>query len=86
LTVVTKNIISETEARELFRMLGSPTMNIGLHADLARHRFYHGCSTFLPVFDQSYDTYEALHERSPFAVNCICRVAALIRDKGGKAF
>jgi hypothetical protein len=48
------------------------------------HSFYHGCSTFLPVFDQNYDTYDALHDRSPFAVNVICMVAALIRDKGSE--
>ncbi|KAF4605049.1 hypothetical protein EYR40_003832 [Pleurotus pulmonarius] len=64
--VVTKNIISEHDARELFRI------------------FYHGCSTFLPVFDANTDTYEALHERSPFAVDCICMVAAKVRDGGGK--
>ncbi|CAL1695059.1 unnamed protein product [Somion occarium] len=64
--VVTKKIIPEAEARELFRI------------------FYHGCSTFLPVFDASVDTYEALHERSPFAVDCICMVAAQVRDGGGK--
>ncbi|ESK98052.1 hypothetical protein Moror_488 [Moniliophthora roreri MCA 2997] len=64
--VVTKNVITESEARELFRI------------------FYHGCSTFLPVFDSANDAYEALHERSPFAVNCICMVAARVRDGGGK--
>ncbi|KDQ63379.1 hypothetical protein JAAARDRAFT_188957 [Jaapia argillacea MUCL 33604] len=63
--VVTKQIVAEAEARELFRI------------------FYHGCSTFLPVFDAHTDTYESLHERSPFAVNCICMVAALVRDGGG---
>ncbi|KAI0652053.1 hypothetical protein C8Q79DRAFT_1080999 [Trametes meyenii] len=63
--VVTKKIISEAEARELFRI------------------FYHGCSTFLPVFDANVDTYDALHERSPFAVDCICMVAAKVRDGGG---
>ncbi|KZT30720.1 hypothetical protein NEOLEDRAFT_1126328 [Neolentinus lepideus HHB14362 ss-1] len=63
--VVTKQIITEAEARELFRI------------------FYHGCSTFLPVFDVSVDTYDSLHDRSPFAVNCICMVAALVRDGGG---
>ena len=47
------------------------------------YSFYHGCSTFLPVFDHNYDTFDNLHERSPFAVNCICMIAALIRDKGG---
>jgi hypothetical protein len=45
--------------------------------------FFHGCSTFLPVFDANTDTYEALHDRSPFAVNCICMVAARVRDGGG---
>ncbi|KAI0347809.1 hypothetical protein BDW22DRAFT_1384698 [Trametopsis cervina] len=64
--VVTKNIIPEAEARELFRI------------------FYHGCSTFLSVFDASIDTYDALHERSPFAVDCICMVAARVRDGGGE--
>ena len=47
-------------------------------------RFYHGCSTFLSVFDATVDTYDALHERSPFAVDCICMVAAKVRDGGGK--
>ncbi|KII93761.1 hypothetical protein PLICRDRAFT_171474 [Plicaturopsis crispa FD-325 SS-3] len=65
--VVTKNILTEHEVRELFRI------------------YYHGCSTFLPVFDSSVDTFEALHERSPFAVDCICMVAAQVRDGGGKA-
>ena len=49
-------------------------------------RFYHGCSTFLPVFDASVDTYDALHERSPFAIDCICMVAAKVRDGGGKSY
>ncbi|KAF9527784.1 hypothetical protein CPB83DRAFT_767806 [Crepidotus variabilis] len=62
--VITKQIISESDARELFNL------------------FYHGCSTFLPVFDSSTDTYDALHERSPFAVNAICAVAARVRDGG----
>lgn len=50
----------------------------------ARRSFYHGCSTFLPVFDANVDTYDNLHERSPFAVDCICMVAARVRDGGGK--
>ncbi|TDL28198.1 hypothetical protein BD410DRAFT_739738 [Rickenella mellea] len=45
--------------------------------------YYEGCSTFLPVFDVKYDTFESLHERSPFAFNCICWVAAKVRDGGG---
>ncbi|KAJ6627093.1 hypothetical protein B0H10DRAFT_1995385 [Mycena sp. CBHHK59/15] len=64
--VVTKNILSDKDARELFRI------------------FYHGCSTFLPVFDSNSDTFEALHDRSPFAVDCICMVAARVRDGGDK--
>ncbi|GJE85799.1 fungal specific transcription factor domain-containing protein [Phanerochaete sordida] len=64
--VVTKKIIPESEARELFRI------------------FYHGCSTFLPVFDANIDTFDELHERSPFAVDCICMVAARVRDGGGE--
>ncbi|KAF9566152.1 hypothetical protein CPC08DRAFT_658350 [Agrocybe pediades] len=64
--VVTKGIITEAEARDLFKI------------------FYDGCSTFLPVFDINTDTYDALHERSPFAVDTICMVAARVRDGGGK--
>ncbi|KAF9229106.1 hypothetical protein BS17DRAFT_771032 [Gyrodon lividus] len=63
--VVTKNLIPEPEARELFRI------------------FYAGCSTFLPVFDSRVDTFDALHERSPFAVDAICMVGARVRDGGG---
>ncbi|CAE6401834.1 unnamed protein product [Rhizoctonia solani] len=62
--VVTKGIITEQEARELFAI------------------FYRGCSTFLPVFDMTVDTYDALHSRSPFCVNTICMVAARVRDGG----
>lgn len=47
--------------------------------------FYHGCSTFLPIFDASVDTYDSLRERSPFAVTVICMVAAKVRDGGGSA-
>ncbi|KAG2023045.1 priB protein, variant 2 [Coprinopsis cinerea AmutBmut pab1-1] len=65
--VVTKSILPEDEARELFKI------------------FYDGCSTFLPVFDVNMDTYESLHERSPFAVDAICMVAARVRDGGGQA-
>ena len=38
-----------------------------------------------PVFDASMDTFDALHERSPFAVDAICMVAARVRDGGGNA-
>lgn len=50
---------------------------------MAFRRFYAGCSTFLPVFDSTYDTYDSLHDRSPFALDCICMVAAKVRDGGG---
>ncbi|KAG8988167.1 hypothetical protein FRB90_002932 [Tulasnella sp. 427] len=63
--VVTKGIITEEEARELFTI------------------FFTGCSMFLPVFDVTTDTYEALHKRSPFCVDAICMVAAKVRDGGG---
>ncbi|KAL4069755.1 hypothetical protein V8B97DRAFT_1969116 [Scleroderma yunnanense] len=65
--VVTQNLVSEHDARELFRI------------------FYAGCSTFLPVFDSHVDTFDALHERSPFAVDAICMVGARVHDGGGKA-
>ncbi|KIM66353.1 hypothetical protein SCLCIDRAFT_1211595 [Scleroderma citrinum Foug A] len=65
--VVTQNLVSENEARELFRI------------------FYAGCSTFLPIFDSHVDTFDVLHERSPFAVDAICMVGSRVRDGGGKA-
>lgn len=46
--------------------------------------FFHGCSTFLPIFDSTVDTFASLHDRSPFAVDSICMVAARVRDGGGK--
>ena len=47
--------------------------------------FYHGCSTFLPVFDPKVDTYDVLHRISPFCVNAICMVAAKVTDGGGES-
>jgi hypothetical protein len=35
------------------------------------------------VFDVQVDTFDALHERSPFAVDCICMVAARVKCGGG---
>ncbi|KIY62636.1 hypothetical protein CYLTODRAFT_383348 [Cylindrobasidium torrendii FP15055 ss-10] len=64
--VVSKNVITDSEARDLFKI------------------YYHGCSTFLPVFDSKIDSFDALHERSPFAVDAICMVAARCRDGGGR--
>lgn len=86
-TVVTKKIISEVEARELFRMSVEVLfMRASTLTSLLLARFYHGCSTFLPIFDGNIDTFDALHERSPFAVDCICMVAAQVRDGGGSSF
>ena len=86
-TVVTKKIISEVEARELFRMsVELLFMRASILTSLLLVRFYHGCSTFLPIFDGNIDTFDALHERSPFAVDCICMVAAQVRDGGGPSF
>jgi hypothetical protein len=94
---VTKNILSEAEARELFRMYVPVIFTLLCLTML--DSFYHGCSTFLyvtlrqvsnlancsfsPVFDSNSDTFDALHDRSPFAVDCICMVAARVRDGGG---
>lgn len=36
------------------------------------------------MFDSGYDTYESLHERSPFAFDAVCMVAAKVRDGGGE--
>ncbi|KAG9035556.1 hypothetical protein FRB95_011098 [Tulasnella sp. JGI-2019a] len=63
--VVTKGLISEDEARELFQI------------------FFTGCSMFLPVFDATMDTFDALHKRSPFCVDVICMIASKVRDGGG---
>jgi hypothetical protein len=76
--------VSENEARELFRMSAAHVSSVFHGPDIISFSFYHGCSTFLPVFDQKYDTFEALHERSPFAVDCICMVASAVRDKGSE--
>ncbi|KAG6887862.1 hypothetical protein C0995_012113 [Termitomyces sp. Mi166 len=80
--VVTKNIISEGEARELFSMFVSHTYSesaLMLHtASIADVQPF--C---IPVFDEAHDTFDTLHERSPFAVDCICMVAARVRDGGG---
>ena len=38
----------------------------------------------MPVFDASMDTFDVLPERSPFAVDVICMVAAKVRDGGGR--
>ena len=80
--VVSKGIISEAEATDLFKMY-FPSFYFHNPSEII-YRFFHGCSTFLPVFDSAVDTFASLHERSPFAVDSICMVAARVRDGGGK--
>lgn len=80
---MTKHIITEQEARELFDMYVTLSGRM-VAADWWVPRFYQGCSTFLSVFDAQVDTFDALHERSPFAVNCICMVAARVKCGGGR--
>jgi hypothetical protein len=46
--------------------------------------FYEGCSTFLPVYDKSVDTFDATHPKSPFSVDAICMVGARVMKGGGE--
>ena len=47
------------------------------------HIFFSGCHLFIPLFDPSYDTYEALKERSPWCFDAILAVASKIRAGNG---
>jgi hypothetical protein len=47
------------------------------------HIFFSGCHLFIPLFDPSYDTYEALKERSPWCFDVILAVASKIRAGNG---
>lgn len=47
------------------------------------HIFFSGCHLFIPLFDPSYDTYEALKERSPWCFGAILAVASKIRAGNG---
>lgn len=49
------------------------------------HIFFSGCHLFIPLFDSSYDTYEALKERSPWCFDAILAVASKIRAGNGPA-
>ncbi len=99
-SVVTKNIISEAEARDLFRMLvlhpdlivsSSDTLHL-VFIMAARPSCKHCFDDLVfpltfhrrPVFDSTIDTFENLHQRSPFAVDAICMVASHVRDGGGQ--
>ncbi|EED78389.1 predicted protein [Postia placenta Mad-698-R] len=45
--------------------------------------FFSGCHFFIPCFDPSYDTYEALMERTPWTFDSILAVASKIRSGTG---
>src|SRR5258706_7609420 len=47
------------------------------------HIFFSGCHLFIPLFDSSYDTYEALKKRSPWCFDAILAVASKIRAGNG---
>ncbi|KAF9029217.1 hypothetical protein BDZ89DRAFT_1091823 [Hymenopellis radicata] len=89
--VVSKNIITEVEARDLFRMIQFNcfqllpwVFHIFVCAFTLPSKFFFPTCFSRPVFDSKTDTFDVLHERSPFAVNAICMVAARVRDGGGK--
>ena len=46
-SVVTKNIVTETDARELFKMLVILFILLFLSPDFSSNSFFNGCSTFL---------------------------------------
>jgi hypothetical protein len=45
--------------------------------------FFSGCHLFIPLFDPTTDTYEALSERSPWTLDAILAVASKIRSGTG---
>jgi len=47
------------------------------------HIFFSGCHLFIPLFDPSYDTYEALKERTPFCFDAILAVASKVKAGNG---
>lgn len=46
----------------------------------ASSRFFSGCHLFIPLFDETYDTYEGLRERSPWTFDAILAIASKIRS------
>jgi hypothetical protein len=74
--VVTKGLVSEMEARELWGMYE--------HSSIADARFFTGCHYYVPLWDRSYDTYETFIERTPFSTNGLLAVAAKIRAGNGE--
>jgi hypothetical protein len=85
--VITKGLVSETEARELWDMCVGCTARVilvGTQLILKPHRFFSGCHYFVPLWDKSYDTYETYVERTPFSTNGLLAVAAKIRAGNGE--
>lgn len=62
--VVTKGLVSEMEARELWDMCVADR-----YAKTNLSRFFSGCHYFVPLFDKQYDVYESFLERTPFSTN-----------------
>ncbi|EJD34230.1 hypothetical protein AURDEDRAFT_131278 [Auricularia subglabra TFB-10046 SS5] len=47
------------------------------------HIFFSGCHLFIPLFDPSYDTYDALKERTPWCFDSILAVASQVKAGNG---
>ncbi|KIY64793.1 hypothetical protein CYLTODRAFT_424895 [Cylindrobasidium torrendii FP15055 ss-10] len=45
--------------------------------------FFAGCHLFIPIFDDTYDTYESLSKRSPWTFDTILAIASKIRSGSG---
>jgi hypothetical protein len=79
--VVTKGLVDEVEARELWDMWVHVRCCSGKDPDAS---FFSGCHYFVPLWDKSYDTYESFIERTPFSTNGLLAVAAKIRAGNGE--
>ncbi|TFY68274.1 hypothetical protein EVJ58_g1119 [Rhodofomes roseus] len=47
------------------------------------HIFFSGCHYFIPCFDPTYDTYDALQERTPWTFDAMLAIASKIRSGTG---
>ena len=45
--------------------------------------FFQGCDRFIPIFDPSYDTFDAVRSRSGFLFNAICTIGSSINEQSG---
>ena len=71
--------MSETEARELYKMCVFLPGSCVLNKSTVSHRFFSGCQIFIPLFDPSCDTFDSLKSRTPFCFDSILAVASKIR-------